>query len=585
MGATEELADELRGVLGGAVDGLRRLSGGASRETWSFDARRAAADPAAAAAGRGHVGVDAQRGRRCCVPPPAPACRCPPSSLDATGDDLPLGLPAIVVEHVPGESIARKLLRDDEYAAVRPTPRRVVRPHPRRDPPAPDRCRRRPRPSPIRSTGLQATMDSLGGSHPAFELAFRWLDQHRPPPPPRSGGRPRRLPHRQPPRHARGRVGGPRLGAGAPRRPARGPRLVLRPGLALRGRRAPGRRVRRQGGAVGRLRGRRRRARRPRRGAVVGGVRHAALGRDLPHAGAPRTVSGSAGPSSWPTIGWRSCENEHDVLALLAPDRDPPPRPDRRSTPTATAPPAAELAEAVREWVAGDVDDATEGRVRFHARVGVERSRHDRAGDPARSHARRRARRPARPPRRAPTTPPSRPPSGRVDLDDRWDEVHAEVWAAARDTARRQPPRLRRRPARLSSLRRHPAAGVLGWTSPAAVLSYRPPRWRPVIKKSCGSGSWAAPAPPARPWRRGWHRSASTSSSAPGRSTGPWRPSTSCSSCGPTRKLKIGAGRQRRRRRRRPRGDRHAVGRRHPDGGLGRPAAFAARSSSAWRTR
>ncbi|MCU1353153.1 MAG: hypothetical protein JWM05_2362, partial [Acidimicrobiales bacterium] len=32
-------------------------------------------------------------------------------------------------------------------------------------------------------------------------------------------------------------------------------------------------------------------------------------------------------------------------------------------------PTAAELLEAAREWIEGDVADATEGRVRFHARV------------------------------------------------------------------------------------------------------------------------------------------------------------------------------------------------------------------------
>ena len=51
-----------------------------------------------------------------------------------------------------------------------------------------------------------------------------------------------------------------------------------------------------------------------------------------------------------------------------------------------------------------------------------------------------------------------------------------------------------------------------------------------------------APGRPARRWRRGWRRSASTSSSARGRSTGPWRPSTSCSSGGRTASLEIDAG-------------------------------------------
>ena len=96
------------------------------------------------------------------------------------------------------------------------------------------------------------------------------------------------------------------------------------------------------------------------------------------------------------------------------------------------APTAAQLVEAVREFLEGDVMAATEGRVRFHARVaGRDRRRPPtRAGRwpaPARAHAARLA------------------ALGAADdaelaaairsgaLDDRWDEVAAAVRATVAD--------------------------------------------------------------------------------------------------------------------------------------------------------
>lgn len=96
------------------------------------------------------------------------------------------------------------------------------------------------------------------------------------------------------------------------------------------------------------------------------------------------------------------------------------------------APTAAELVEAVREFLEGDVMAATEGRVRFHARVAaralaiVERELEAGTG-PAEAHAARLA------------------ALGMADdaelaaairsgsLDDRWDEVAAAVRATVAD--------------------------------------------------------------------------------------------------------------------------------------------------------
>jgi hypothetical protein len=73
-------------------------------------------------------------------------------------------------------------------------------------------------------------------------------------------------------------------------------------------------------------------------------------------------------------IGRRICENEHDILALLAPELEAPAPTPASDVATGgfaphDAPSAAELAEAVREWLEGDVAAGTEGRLRFHARV------------------------------------------------------------------------------------------------------------------------------------------------------------------------------------------------------------------------
>lgn len=71
--------------LGAEITGLRRLSGGASRETWAFDAD----------------------GR------PLILRHDPPASPDLGGS------PYLITEWLDGETIPRRLLRDDRHAAIR----------------------------------------------------------------------------------------------------------------------------------------------------------------------------------------------------------------------------------------------------------------------------------------------------------------------------------------------------------------------------------------------------------------------------------------------------------------------------------
>ncbi len=131
---------------------------------------------------------------------------------------------------------------------------------------------------------------------------------------------------------------------------------------------------------------------------------------------------------------------QHDLLLLL-PGADPPAVVDAEPAAGAAqdaphvlhdAPTAAQLVEAVREFLEGDVMAATEGRVRFHARVAarvlavVERELAAGAA-PAAAHAARLA---------ALGCDSDADLAAAVRsgaLDDRWDAVVAAVRAAVAD--------------------------------------------------------------------------------------------------------------------------------------------------------
>jgi aminoglycoside phosphotransferase (APT) family kinase protein len=171
----------------GSVEQLRRLSGGASRETWSFDVvddnghrhgfvlRR---DPG------GHTGETARSTEYRLLEAAAaagvmvPRVRC----LLEPDDDLGDGF---VMDRVEGETIPRKILRDDEFAAARPMLAAqcgeiAARIH-AMDPVALPRL-------PVQTAASQVdqyrqVLDTFGEPHPAFELGLRWLGEHLPPAP------------------------------------------------------------------------------------------------------------------------------------------------------------------------------------------------------------------------------------------------------------------------------------------------------------------------------------------------------------------------------------------------------------------
>ena len=177
-GVQDQIVDELADVLARALDdaevtGLERLSGGASRETWRFRAdgrplvvqRQRPGDErdmlveasVVRAAGDGGVPV--------------------PHLLHAErGDD---GGALMIVEAIEGETIARKIQRDDDFAEARDVVvaqmgAALARVH------ALD---------PTSVEGLEQTdqvaryteiLDELGRPHPVLELVRRWLVDHHP---------------------------------------------------------------------------------------------------------------------------------------------------------------------------------------------------------------------------------------------------------------------------------------------------------------------------------------------------------------------------------------------------------------------
>jgi aminoglycoside phosphotransferase (APT) family kinase protein len=115
----EGLAAALAPVLGAPVEitHLRKLTGGASRETWSFTAgaeqlilRR---DPPGRPSAPGVMRREADVMRACT----RAGLRAPEVLLDDDGTHL--GTNGLVMRCVAGETIARRILRDDEYTEAR----------------------------------------------------------------------------------------------------------------------------------------------------------------------------------------------------------------------------------------------------------------------------------------------------------------------------------------------------------------------------------------------------------------------------------------------------------------------------------
>ena len=180
-----------------AIEGLRRESGGASRQTWSFDAvvdgarhelvlRR---DPPPIAA----VAAKPDRDDRSAVIDRVTEFGVLKAAFEAgvtapqplfaldPGDGLGEGF---VMRRVGGTAIARKLLRDDRYAPARGRITAqlgaILAQLHATDPATLPPLAHREAANLI--AGLRGVLDTLGYAQPVFELALTWLDRRRPPP-------------------------------------------------------------------------------------------------------------------------------------------------------------------------------------------------------------------------------------------------------------------------------------------------------------------------------------------------------------------------------------------------------------------
>jgi len=178
-----DLAAALSRLLGAEVSGLRRLSGGASRETWSFDTVDADGTVSPLILRRDPPGAPKSgMSKEAALFRAAAASGVPVPRLVAANDDpAVLGSAFLVMERLEGETIPRKILRDDAYAKARPL--------------LAGQCgeilARLHAVPPERVDGLvqqdqveefRGVLDSLGQPHPTFELALRWLSTNRPRP-------------------------------------------------------------------------------------------------------------------------------------------------------------------------------------------------------------------------------------------------------------------------------------------------------------------------------------------------------------------------------------------------------------------
>src|SRR4051812_22468368 len=171
--AHDRLARELGERLGGEVHGLTRMLGGASRETWAFELdgrplvlRR---DPAGAPRG------GAMR-REAALLGAAAAARVPvPMIVDA--DDT-----SIVMSRLAGETIARRILRDEAFTTARSrlVGQLATALGALHDRVQPDVVPGLPEPvDPLAE--LRNALDASGEPHPALELGLRRLAASRPP--------------------------------------------------------------------------------------------------------------------------------------------------------------------------------------------------------------------------------------------------------------------------------------------------------------------------------------------------------------------------------------------------------------------
>ena len=186
----QPLAEVVRKHISAAtgIVNLHRLSGGASQETWAFDAvtehepaaliLRRAYGKGPSESGPMHVTLETEAkligmAEEAGVPVPRVRHVLQPDEGCGSG---------FIMDRIEGETIARKILRDDAYAEARPKLARqcgevAARVH---SIPAAGLSELDPMPAAPQVRQYRDTYRAHDYPHPVFELAFRWLEERAP---------------------------------------------------------------------------------------------------------------------------------------------------------------------------------------------------------------------------------------------------------------------------------------------------------------------------------------------------------------------------------------------------------------------